>query len=225
MGKLLSIDTNAKTVKGQKYGYMTAILYLTPSDLSGMANLCAYASAGCRAACLYTAGRGRMKSVSDARLKKTKLFIEDRPAFMEQIVKEIEAFIKRAKKNDLIPVVRLNGTSDIPWENVKYEGKCVMEHFPDVQFYDYTKNPNRKALPSNYHLTFSLAEDNDKAAKAALRNGINVAAVFHDKPETFMGRTVIDGDASDLRFNDPANVIVGLTAKGDAKHDTTGFVR
>ena len=33
--KLLNIDNNAKTVKGQKYGYMTAVLYLAPSNESG----------------------------------------------------------------------------------------------------------------------------------------------------------------------------------------------
>jgi hypothetical protein len=102
----------------------------------------------------------------------------------------------------------------------------LMQSFPHVQFYDYTKRANRKDLPSNYRLTFSLAENNDAAAEVALRNGINVAAVFHKVPQSYMGRTVINGDEHDLRFLDPVGVIVGLKAKGNARYDTTsGFVR
>jgi hypothetical protein len=60
--------------------------------------------------------------------------------------------------------------------------------------------------------------------RLALSNGMNVAAVFHKVPETYLGRTVINGDETDLRFLDPKGVIVGLKAKGKAKKDTTGFV-
>jgi hypothetical protein len=35
---------------------------------------------------------------------------------------------------------------------------------------------------------------------------------------------VINGDADDLRFLDPAHVFVGLKGKGRAKQDTSGFV-
>lgn len=100
-----------------------------------------------------------------------------------------------------------------------------MAIFPDVQFYDYTKRANRRDLPANYHLTFSLSEDNDERAQIALENGLNVAAVFRALPETFLGRKVVDGDESDLRFKDERGVIVGLKAKGDARKDTSGFVR
>ena len=48
--KLLNIDNNAKTIKGQKYKYMTAILYLAPARTSGY-NVCALASVGCMARC------------------------------------------------------------------------------------------------------------------------------------------------------------------------------
>ena len=115
--KLLGIDTNAKTVKGEKLGYMTGILYLAPSDLSTY-QVCAKASAGCREACLYTAGRGAMSNVQKARIAKTRFFFEDRHAFMAQLVVEIKALIKKARKAGMIPVVRLNGTSDIPWKHI-----------------------------------------------------------------------------------------------------------
>jgi hypothetical protein len=101
----------------------------------------------------------------------------------------------------------------------------IMLAFPNVIFYDYTKLANRRNLPPNYSLTFSLSEDNDKSAEQALANGLNVAAVFRKIPPTFLGRTVVDGDVSDLRFLDPSGVIVGLKAKGKAKKDTSGFVR
>lgn len=66
----------------------------------------------------------------------------------------------------------------------------------------------------------------------ALSHGINVAAVFAVKrgaplPEKYLGYHVIDGDAHDLRFLDGTRVpvIVGLRAKGQAKHDTLRFVQ
>lgn len=223
---LLGVSRDAKTVKGEKDGILTGILYLAPSTTSGVADVCAFASDGCRAACLYTAGRGAMKNVQEARVNKTKRFFNDRENFMAELVKDIERLVKKAEKEGMVPAIRLNGTSDIPWENVKVgDAPNIMSLFPNVQFYDYTKNPNRKNLPANYSLTFSLAEDNDQNAEKALKNGTNVAAVFFNVPETFMGRKVIDGDASDVRFNDPKNVIVGLKAKGKARNDTSGFVR
>jgi hypothetical protein len=107
-----------------------------------------------------------------------------------------------------------------------------MEAFPEVQFYDYTKLANRKGLPSNYALTFSLADGNDQQAQAALANGMNVAAVFRNKErvalaqvEGFMGFPVANGDETDLRFLDPKGQVIALYAKGNAKRDTSGFVR
>lgn len=225
--KLLGIDTNVKTVKGQSKGYMTAILYLAPANISGY-EVCPMATAGCRAACLYSAGRGAFSTVQKSRIAKTKWFFEDRAAFMAQLVKEIAAFIKYATKRGFIPTVRLNGTSDIVWERVAVPGFAnVMDMFPAVQFYDYTKRHNRKDLPANYHLTYSLAEDNDSNARKALDNGINVAAVFRVPafPATYMDRPVVNGDETDLRFLDERGVVVGLKAKGKARKDTTGFVK
>ena len=209
--KLLGIDTNAKTVKGQKKGYLTAITYLAPSDASGVTNTCPSASRGCRRACLFTSGRGRMSNVMEARINKTKLFVEDQTAFMLQLKKEITAFIKKASKLNLIPCVRLNGTSDIAWEDIKLDGKNIMEYFSDLQFYDYTKRLARVAayangkLPKNYHLTFSRSENTgDETVKDILNRGVNVAVVYADElPAYDFGFVeVINGDESDLRFRD-----------------------
>ena len=223
--KLLNIGGNTKIKKSDNTGeYLTAILHLAPAKLSGK-EFCPGRSKGCTEACLNTAGRGKFASIQEARLKKSKFFIEYRSLFISQLEKEIVAFIRKCKKLNLKPAVRLNGTNDLPWERMG-----IMEKFPEVQFYDYTAVPIRFdrtwKKPDNYHLTFSLKEDNDYKAKLVLANGGNVAVVFKDKlPETYLGYRVINGDETDLRFKDPKNVVVGLTAKGKAKKDASGFVR
>jgi hypothetical protein len=223
---------NPKLLKGQKKGYLSSVLHLAPADLSGK-NTCPKATAGCKAACLNTAGRGGIfkkgestNIIQQARIRKTKQFFENRETFLQELVIEIGKTIKKAEKQGLIPVFRLNGTSDLSWE--KYEvisGKNIFQMFPEVQFYDYTKVLGRKVshIP-NYHLTFSKADGNDMDVRLAASNGMNVAAVFHKLPEKYIGRPVINGDDTDLRFLDPKGVIVGLKAKGKAKKDTTGFV-
>ena len=223
--KLLNIDNNAKTVKGQKKGYKTAILYLAPSTQSGF-NVCPQASEGCKKACLYTAGHGAFNNVQQGRINKTRWFIQERDTFMEQLTKEITNHIKNATRKGFIPCIRLNGTSDISWETMG-----IFEQFPQVQFYDYTKIYKRALkfvngqYPSNYHLTYSLNEDNYKEAFDILLRGGNISAVFRkDLPQTYKGYKVINADETDLRFTDDNNVICGLVAKGQAKKDYSGFV-
>ena len=224
MAKLLNAG-NYKTRKGEKYGCKTYGIHLAPYNLSGK-NVCASASAGCSAACLNTAGRGSMHSVQDARVKKTRRFFEDRDGFLSQLFKEIKSSIKSATKKELKSCFRLNLTSDILWE------RLVVEKFPQVQFYDYTKHLKRFVrflegkLPNNYHLTYSRDETTpDTLIKSLCASGGNVAVVFRKKlPKTWLGIEVIDGDDSDLRFEDGNGKIVGLVEKGKAKDDDTGFV-
>ena len=239
--KLLSVG-NPKVLKGMSQGYMTYILHLAPANLSGY-ETCAKRTAGCTAACLNTAGRGGMfkkgeftNVIQKARIRKTKMFFENRVEFMAMLVKDIELAIKQAGKIDMIPVFRLNGTSDIAFE--KYEVvrdgvmyRNIFNAFPDIQFYDYTKILGRKTVAyENYNLTFSAADGNDVDVANAIAQGYNIATVFGIKktlpmPETYMGIPVFNGDESDLRFLDPKGVVVGLYAKGKAKKDTTGFVK
>lgn len=234
---LLSVNADAKTVKGQKAGILTGVLYLAPNNQSGF-EVCPKASEGCKAACLYTAGRGRFSKIQESRINKTLWFFEDRESFMARLVKDIESLERKANRENMIPAVRLNGTSDIAWGKIRVSRnganyRNIMEAFPHIQFYDYTKIRGRKTainLP-NYHLTFSLAEDNDKDAFKAINEGYNVAAVLNvkrneTKPKYWKGYPVIDGDDSDVRFLDPkGGHIVALSAKGDALKDTSGFVR
>jgi len=219
----LAFGNDTKTVKGEAEGVLTGILYLTPDD-----TLCPMArNAGCREACLVSAGRGQMNNVKAGRLRKTREFYADPVAFVDTLKREIHNATKRAAKKGMSLAIRLNGTSDIPWEHYKgSNGLTLMEQFPAVQFYDYTKLPTRK-VPANYHLTVSYSEANLKYAQKALNSVHNVAVVFRDSksiPSTFAGRRVISGDKTDLRFTDPEGVVVALYAKGKAKKDTTGFV-
>ena len=220
--KLLTVG-NTKTVKGEALGYMTFIMHLAPSTLSGY-NTCPMASKGCAEACLNTAGRGRFTAIQEARIRKTRWFFEDRETFMAQLVKDIQAAIRKADREGFTPVFRLNGTSDIRWETVPVMGfRNIMEMFPSQTFYDYTKLQNRRNIPTNYHLTFSRSEENYESLHEMMAKGYNVAVVFNNLPSVYNGYNVIDGTETDLRFLDPKRVIVGLLAKGKAKKDLSGF--
>ena len=274
--KLLNIDANAKTVKGQKQGYLTAILYLAPYLASGR-NVCATAKlAGCHHGCLNTAGRGGIaprtaiiatdagnlpdNTIQRARLARTALYHNDRQVFLAQLVKELLAFHKRAKRLNLTPVIRLNGTSDIQWESISIAsqwegdsralatlmdnkagwlqyfgtGTTIFELFPDTQFYDYTKIPNRfdKKLPANYHLCLSYSGASPRyvaMVTAALKAhpGINLIVVADEQTKAGWLASLpnhADGDLSDLRFLDVPGDVIVLKAKGRARRDTSGFV-
>ena len=225
---------NAKITKGEAFGYITKGIHLAPANLSGY-EVCRWRSKGCTMACLNTAGRGQMNSVQQSRIAKTKLFFERQFDFLAKLSKEIASTIKSSLKKEMEAVFRLNLTSDIAWESVFFnedEPKTIFDKFPQTRFYDYTKSFQRmKAflngeLPSNYHLTFSCSETNEKIAKLVLEMGGNVAVVFRNQlPSTWNGVEVVNGDESDLRFLDKQGVVVGLIEKGLAKKDSTGFVK
>lgn len=235
---LTAEDANPKTAKSGKLGISTAVLHLAPADLSGY-EVCPMRSAGCTAACLHTAGNPLfMVNKEKARIARTKAFFEHRTIFMNRLVLELHKHDLKATADKYEPAARLNATSDIRWESTRFNlwpdlakmigwtGSCekvsVLELFPHFQFYDYTKLHNRKKVPDNYHLTFSMNETNQAfAAKSKL----NVAVVFAGKlPDTYLGRQVINGDEHDFRPQDPDNCVVGLKVKGKGKVDDSGFV-
>jgi hypothetical protein len=239
-GYLIGVGSDPKTVKGEQYGYLTGIQYLTPADGSGVANLCPFASSGCKAVCLNTAGHGDPRlgnTVQLARLTRTAYWQYQRSAYWAQLIKEIDSLIRKANRLGVIPVIRLNGTSDIVWERtpVVIDGVTlapnIMALYPELRFYDYTKwsYAKRDKLPDNYHLTYSRSEDNHDEAMHNLEMGRNVTVVFGVKkgdalPESWNGYQVIDADLSDLRFLDDRPVICGLRAKGYGRTDDSGFI-
>jgi len=252
--ELIGIEKDPKTVKGSKRGYLTGIQYLAHERQAAEAlgrpvNLCPWASDGCVEGCLITAGHGRFAPVQQARVNRTVLFMDDRAAYWEKLIPELMGLERQAHKRDMLPVARLNGVSNVLWEKTPVvigssRAKNIMELFPNIQFMDYTKAPYHKrptaSLPSNYDLTFSRSESNDAEVVENLINGRRVAVVFDSKPTDPIPETytvtptwitnqvfeypVVSGDDNDLRFLDPAGVVVHLYAKGKARKDTTGFV-
>ena len=253
--KLLS--TNPKTEKGESVGVYTWILHLAPSWLSGR-NVCPMASTGCATACLGYKGRGgipdgsgsvdvsgivqgsplewrvSLNNIQRARIRKTRRFFEDRAGFLADLVTDIDKGIRKAQRDGMQPAFRPNGTSDLRFElfETARNGESfanIFEAFPNTQFYDYTKIPNRRNIPANYHLTFSLSESNDADAVRAIDSGMSVAVPVWAKkgealPDTWGGYPAIDGDLTDVRFRDPKGVIVLLRVKG--KQDPSNrFIR
>jgi len=222
--KLLSIGGNSKIVKTNKAAagrYLYAGLSLMPND-----KVCAGAkAAGCMDTCLQSAGRGIFKNVQAARRSKTEWFETDKDGFLDQLRKDLHALERKAKREGLKPLVRLNVLSDIAWEAYN-----IPQSFPNIQFHDYTKRVGRigsKFVPDNYHLTFSYSNKPTyaKQIETALNKNANIAVVFSGGlPSKFLGRKVIDGDLHDLRIEDDAGIIIGLRAKGKAKSQANDFV-
>ena len=258
MRKLLNIDANAKTVKGQKQGFMTAVLYLAPYLASGF-NVCPMAElAGCHAGCLNTAGRGGISkgskrfrtpagmlpdnAIQRARIDRTRMYVDDRPEFMRRLYQEIRAFLRKAERAGLTPVIRMNGTSDILWEKIPVpvsDNKRgihmvytnIFAVFPQVQFYDYTKIAKRfeRELPDNYYLCLSYSEASPVYKARCIKAhaaGASLVVVTRTAAARDMHVSLgaVDGDTNDLRFLDPPGAMVYLKAKGKARQDRSGFV-
>ena len=233
---LFTFRNDAKTIKGEKYGVSTIVVYLAPGNVSGY-EVCRKRTVGCSASCLFTAGQGRFPNVKQGRLRRTYQFFHRRDEFVETLASEIFKYKIIVEREGKQLAVRLNGTSDIAYEDILLPSTNlnIFDTFPRTQFYDYTKIVER--LPyivghDNYNATFSRAETraNHDAVQLAMSMGVNVTVVFRDElPPVYMGLPVVDGDRHDIRFQDSINsngksVVIGLLAKGDAKKDTTGFV-
>lgn len=225
--RMLSVNVDAKTIKGVKKGYLTGILYLSPS----LAVCPSSKKAGCIESCLNTAGRSMIfPKILKARQNKTDLLDRFEEVALSILYRDIFRIVVKAKEENMIPAIRLNGTSDIDWTAKKLDGKTLFEHFPDVQFYDYTKSPSiarKSRYMPNYHVTGSYSAESAYRPVMAkmIDHGVNIAVVFRGKhPATFMGREVVDGDETDLRFLDGHNKIVALKAKGKAKKSNSKFI-
>ena len=236
----LLTSQNAKTIKGEKRGYKTFVLYLASGDKSlkeygkaGGLDVCPNKSRACFTFCLDNAGRGAFDAVKLARLVKTKRYRLDPAKFTREVSQELARKVKWWSSNRPAwqLVLRADGTSDIGI------GRRICHDHPSVQFMDYTKNLQvirrdcKIPYGPNYHLTFSWSGENEQECREALNLGYNVAAPFlpNNKsgawyPPEFLGFPVISGENDDLRFLDPAPAIVALKPKGRAVYDASGFV-
>ena len=217
-----SVNSSSKMAKGLKYNESTYIIYLAPAKSSGY-EVCPMRTDESTTACLNESGRNKIdihkNQINQARIKKTKLFFEDREFFMGWLIYEIGKEKEKAERSGLRFSVRLNGTSDLDPTTFKLDNKNILEWFPDVSFYDYTKVSKRFRLLekySNYDLTYSFSGYNMMDCINLLKDGKGrVAMVFEGKqlPTKWSGYDVIDGDAYDMRYLDEQNVIVGLKFK------------
>ena len=225
------VATSSKISHSRIFSHQhTYAIYLSPANVSGY-NTCSHSTPECRMGCLNTSGRAGIEifcgtdKISSARIKKTKLFFEEQEFFMNWMIAEIRYFQKRAEKMGFFFSVRLNATSDIDWSKVLLNGKNIFEIFPEVSFYDYTKNINKfDNIAKNYHLTYSYTGRNWDLCKALLLRGHNVAMVFNVKneielPAMYKGYAVINGDLTDYRIDDAKGIIVGLKWKRIANRE------
>jgi hypothetical protein len=230
------VATSSKISHSKTYSHQhTYGVYLAPASLSGY-NVCSHATKECKAGCLNTSGRAGIEEFSgltkihDCRVKKTKLFYEQPEFFMAWMIAEIKMYKKRAEKKGFYFSVRLNCTSDIDWQNVTVNGQNIFEIFPDVAFYDYTKNINKFIdKPVNYHLTYSYTGRNELQCEAVLKAGFNIAVVFNVKhevelPKYFDNYPVINGDLTDYRIDDAKGIIVGLKWKRIANRKAEAMI-
>ena len=181
----------------------------------------------CKELCLNSAGHNKADILSNgkenvresliniSRIKKTKLFYNDRDLYMDILIHEINRDRSYAERHGMEFSVRLNGTSDLSPEIMKKDGKNILEIFPDVQFYDYTKVYNRTKLMKfypNYDITFSYDGYNWDQCEQFLNDGGKVAVVFDSEtmPKTYKGYKVIDANGYDMRYLDPKGCIMGL---------------
>jgi len=219
------VSTSAKIMHSQEFSHQhTYAIYLAPANTSGY-NVCSHSTPECRMGCLNTSGRVAIEIFSDinmirnARIKKTRLFYEHREFFLNWMFAEIKSKQAKAKHKGFYFSVRLNATSDIDWQNVKINDKTIFEIFPDIQFYDYTKNHNKfDFIAPNYHLTLSYTGRNWSKCQDMLAKGYNIAMIFNvknesDIPAMYKGYKVINGDLTDYRVDDAKGIIVGLKWK------------
>lgn len=220
-----NVAQSAKLRHSYYHQVSTYGIYLAPSTLSGF-NVCPN-SDYCKENCLNESGHNKVEllakrakaqetgedfSDSDinlARILKTRLFFANREVFMRLAVHEINNAMKRAKTIGHFFSVRLNCTSDISPTAFVLDGKNILQIFPNVSFYDYTKVPKRLELLSkypNYDLTWSIdgSEENREIGLEFLERGGRVAVVYGTEkmPKSWYGYATEDGDRSDYRPQD-----------------------
>ena len=226
------LKKSAKMMKSYIHNTATYCVYLAPANMAGRTkkgtriNVCPK-SQHCKELCLNSAGHNKADILSNgkenikhsliniSRIKKTKLFYNDRDTYMDILIHEINRDRSYAERHGMEFSVRLNGTSDLSPEIMKKDGKNILEIFPDVQFYDYTKVYNRTKLMKfypNYDITFSYDGYNWDQCEQFLNDGGKVAVVFDSEtmPKTYKGYKVIDANGYDMRYLDPKGCIMGL---------------
>lgn len=227
------LRTNAKLRKATKQTakFLLSGLTLAPHSVSGH-NVCPGSSEGCRDSCnMLFSGLRVTPQARFAAIAQTLWLVNERESFFAQLNRDIGNQLRRAEKSRMVPLIRLNMASDLDWTE-------LIEKWPAVQFFDYTKIRSRfekylnGGLPQNYHLTFSRHEKHSEGLLASfLSRGGNITQVYDVAYNGARGTfgplpefeevgglrvPVIDGDKHDVRLPqiDGSGVIVGLRVKG-----------
>ena len=221
---------STKLMHNEHLNMLTYGIYLASADASNI-NVCPKSSM-CRESCLVGSGYAKIDALSgstkiiDSRITKTRLFFANKPLFMKLLMIEIGRAMNKAKRLNMEFSIRLNCTSDISPLAFNVDGKNILELYPNVSFYDYTKVKNYWKIAerySNYYLTFSRdgSAENEQECLEWLQKGNNVAVVFgvtktSELPKKWKGYEVLVGDDYDYRVWDKlqkGKQIVGLIYK------------
>jgi hypothetical protein len=221
----------------------TWMLYLLPSDASGIWQTCRYRTKGCSAACLAESGQQGMETRSGrkesghiyrGRLARVMFLGQNPQAFFRILAHEVSQ-IPRSKwaKKGFALGFRGNGISDLPLETL------VPWLFEDalatgVQPYDYTAWPTarRSRATSLVYIVDSVKETHSDAEISAMARPVVVLDIKRGAPipATWRGRATTDADKSDARWLDVEGTVrvlrykhVATCSKADAL--ATGFVK
>ena len=203
--------------------FNTYILYLQPADKVATKSLCLFADkAGCKTPCLIDSGQLGMSVGQNAATKRTILMLLRPQWFDNQLLLEIDKAGRKATKDKIPALFRLNGTSDIDLSR-------IIKQRPSSLFYDYTKiltRVRKNKLP-NYDLTFSgsmFSEQSRTALRKAVERKHRIAIAFNTKdikrdalkiPKGFMSF-----DKTDLRHLDSVGIGT-LKRKGSSISERT----
>ena len=209
-------NTKLSKQSSRSDGYAIYSLFLAPADVSGY-EMCLWRTEDCTKLCLNCAGKGALSSVQQARIRKTKWLVERPRSFFYSLVAEMQKISNKHYGSPITPVMRLNGTSDLPWDQICPE---FFTFYGGIgwRFYDYTKSVQRAEMQP-WDNTLSFSGHNWADCERLLRaKKCRVAVVFDTKrgqplPTEYKGFPVIDGDADDLCFLDDVGLIRGLRYK------------
>lgn len=219
---------SVKSEHSLQAGMVTVMLYLAPARHG----VCPFSTSGCREVCLGdTSGRMAMPYNATVRAARSAFLLSHPRHFLRMIDAEVRAFHRKYVTSGKFAFlgVRLNGTSDIPWEQVTPALVAEWVNLGGVRLYDYTKwSPEDRPATPSYDLTRSATERTTPEDIATMvRRGERVAAaVKFGKsdaiPAEVFGVPAVDGDVHDLRCTEDRGVLVVLRPKGAARNLEAG---
>ena len=95
------VNNSTKHEKAYKFDELVYTLYLAPAKMSGY-EVCPMRTKECTLLCLNESGRNKMdthkNTINNSRIKKTKMFFEDREFFVRWMIEEIKRSKLKSEK-------------------------------------------------------------------------------------------------------------------------------